>query len=136
MPNNPPMTAKILPLDEARVVCNEQVHGPTDESLLADKKAMEAELNELRYQLEQNVEQKTGQLLKRITVLESCKATLCDKLASAQRELAALTRPSARNLPGTIQDDCAEQIYASSDWTRNLIKTSAQDDWGGLVTTA
>ena len=116
MEKNQHMTAEIRSFDEAHMVCDEQPHCPTDEGLLADKKAMEAELNELRYRLEQNIEQRTGQLMRRMTLLESCNATLCDKLASAQRKLGVLTQ--------------------SSDWTKNLIDTSAQDDWIELVITA
>lgn len=51
---------------------------------------MRAELHEHRYYLEQKVEQRTEHLLKRIASLEACNATLCDKLAAAQQELAML----------------------------------------------
>ena len=51
---------------------------------------MKAELHEHRYYLEQKVERRTEHLLKRIASLEACNATLCDKLAAAQRELAML----------------------------------------------
>ena len=55
-----------------------------------DTKAMEAELKELRYHLERKVEQRTTQLARRIKLLESCNATLCDKLELVQREFTAL----------------------------------------------
>ena len=45
---------------------------------------MKAELMELRYCLERKVELRTGYLLKRIELLESCNATLSSKLALAQ----------------------------------------------------
>ncbi len=59
-------------------------------SLMQNAKKMHAELHELRYFLEQNVERRTEHLQQRIDLLESCNATLCSKLASAQEELAAL----------------------------------------------
>ncbi len=49
---------------------------------------MKAELNQHRYYLDQQVEQRTGHLLKRIAFLESCNTTLCDKLAASRQELA------------------------------------------------
>ena len=52
---------------------------------MLEMKKMQAELAEHRYRLERNVEQRTEQLLKRISLLESCNATLCDKLAVAQK---------------------------------------------------
>lgn len=53
-------------------------------------KRLESELNEHRYYLERKVEQRTEQLIRRITLLESCNATLCGKLAQAKRDVAAL----------------------------------------------
>ena len=60
-----------------------------------DTKAMEAELKELRYHLERKVEKRTEQLTKCITLLESCNATLCDKLELARTEFAALKQQLA-----------------------------------------
>ncbi len=51
---------------------------------------MKAELNQHRYYLDQQVEQRTEHLLKRIAFLESCNTTLCDKLAASRQELARL----------------------------------------------
>jgi predicted nuclease with TOPRIM domain len=55
-------------------------------------KRLETELNEHRYYLERKVEQRTEQLVRRISLLETCNATLCDKLAQARREVAALQK--------------------------------------------
>ena len=65
---------------------------------------MKAELHEHRYYLEQKVEMRTEHLLKRIASLEACNATLCDKLATAQRELAALRRQAAEPIPLHVVD--------------------------------
>lgn len=69
---------------------------PVRTGALAMKK-LEAELNEHRYYLEQKVEQRTEQLMKRISLLESCNATLCDKLAQAKKDIAILHKQSAVN---------------------------------------
>ena len=58
---------------------------------------MRAELHEHRYFLERNIERRTEHLLKRITVLESCNAALCDKLTLAYKEITALRQQSANN---------------------------------------
>ncbi len=69
-------------------------------------KEMKAELHEHRYYLEQKVEQRTERLLKRIASLEACNATLCDKLATAQRELAKLRQavPDDQMMPLHVVD--------------------------------
>lgn len=51
---------------------------------------MKAELNELRYFFEKSLEMRTEYLSRRIALLESCNATLCDKLASSQEKSAEL----------------------------------------------
>lgn len=99
--------------DEASVVCDALgtplfIRGVMLE--ITDKKAMEAELHEHRYHLERNVEQRTDQLVRRITLLESCNATLCGKLALAKREFATLNQ-QACTLLGTELNDCTEQLY-------------------------
>ena len=48
---------------------------------------MRSELHEHRYYLEQNVDQRTEYLTRRIEVLEACNAALCSKLASSQKSL-------------------------------------------------
>lgn len=65
---------------------------------ITDKKEMEAELNERRYYLEQSVEQRTEHLMKRISLLESCNAALCNKLALMNQEVASLDASSATPL--------------------------------------
>jgi hypothetical protein len=131
MKTNHHITAGIRPFDEAGVVSDapdtplSSTGGMLD---ITDKKAMEAELHEHRYHLQRNVEHRTAQLVRRIALLESCNATLSDKLASVQRELAALKQQPARNLPGAEQNDCSGQLYAMNNWTRNLIGTSVRDE--------
>lgn len=70
--------------------------------IMLEMKAMKAELNEHRYCLERNVERRTEQLLRRIALLESCNATLSDKLVSAYNELAAHKQQPAYALPKAI----------------------------------
>ena len=67
---------------------------------------MKAELHEHRYYLEQKVERRTEHLLKRIASLEACNATLCDKLAAAQQELATLRQAAIadQTMPLHIMD--------------------------------
>jgi len=65
---------------------------------------MAAELDEHRYFLEKTVAIRTEQLLRRITLLESCNETLCAKLASTNKEFDTLkqqlaSRSAARELP-------------------------------------
>ncbi len=67
-------------------------------------KEMMAELHEHRYYLEQKVEQRTDHLLKRIASLEACNATLCDKLAAAQQELAKLKKSPDHAVPLHVID--------------------------------
>jgi hypothetical protein len=65
-----------------------------EESIL-DMVKMAAELDEHRYYLEKNIAIRTEQLLKRITLLESCNETLCAKLAAASKELETLKQQLA-----------------------------------------
>ena len=76
---------------------------PLRSGALAMKK-LEAELNEHRYYLERKVEQRTEQLMKRITLLESCNASLCNKLAQAKRDIAALHKQLDSTLSDTISN--------------------------------
>lgn len=68
---------------------------------------MKTELEELRRCLDRNVARETEYLQRRIDLLESCNATLSSRLASAQREIAALqqqaldTRPAEGMRPET-----------------------------------
>jgi hypothetical protein len=71
---------------------------------ILDMVKMAAELNEHRNYLEKTVAIRTEQLLRRITLLESCNETLCAKLASTNKELDTLkqqlaSRSAARELP-------------------------------------
>lgn len=106
---------------------------------ITDKKEMEAELHEHRYCLEQHVELRTRQLMKRITLLESCNTTLCDKLAVIQKDIIAIKKHRA--VPAIQPDQVAqpalapitqthqameanngiEQLDGISVWARNMI---------------
>ncbi len=89
-----------------------------------DIKAMEVELNEYRHRFEQKVEQRTAQLVRRITLLESCNSTLCDKLELVQRELTALKQqpaaPVTRPYPIT-QSMPVTQTTPVAGRTRNVL---------------
>lgn len=58
----------------------------------AAMQVLEAELHEHRYYLEQKVAQRTEQLSRRITLLETCNATLAGKLAEAKKDIAMLRK--------------------------------------------
>lgn len=110
---------------------------------ITDKKEMEAELHGHRHHLERHVESRTGQLGRRVALLESCNASLGNKLALAKREIAVLKqqltamamRPdpdtqiisatqitsAARTLPLAQADDRAEQLDGISDWAHKMI---------------
>ena len=64
--------------------------------VMLDRKKMKDELNEHRYFLERKVEEETAHLLKRIALLESCNATLSERLALANKEIFALKLPHAQ----------------------------------------
>lgn len=99
-----------------------------NEAMLEMKK-MQAELAEHRYNLEQHVEKRTEQLLKRISLLESCNATLCDKLAAAQKELIAFKQLQAAptvSKKDTEQINRAVQIYGMNDLAQKRIGLSVQ----------
>ena len=74
---------------------------------------MKAELHEHRYYLEQKVERRTEHLLKRIASLEACNATLCDKLAAAQQELAMLRQ-------ATMTDQAMPLHIVDGQWNAHL----------------
>ncbi|MFZ2302965.1 MAG: PAS domain-containing protein [Gallionella sp.] len=120
--------------DEAEAVCNESgmplfIRGAMLD--ITDKKEMEAELNQHRYCLERHVESRTGQLMKRISLLESCNAALGDKLALARMELSALKREPATEIvrhgwaagstPTAQSVERIDQLDGISDWARNMI---------------
>lgn len=103
-------------------------------NVMLHMKKMQTELNEHRYHLERKVEQRTEHLVKRIAVLESCNATLCDKLALAQKEIFALKKQTAHLLPKQTlpkkepeQKSRAVQLYVMNDQAQKLIGLSAQD---------
>lgn len=55
----------------------------TDAQLILE---MKTELNELCYNLERRVASRTGQLSRRVELLESCNSALCVRLAALQEE--------------------------------------------------
>jgi len=105
---------------------------------LLDMKKMKAELNELRYHLERNVEQRTEALSKRIALLESCNTTLCDKLASARKEFAALKQPSLHLLAkkDTERNDRTVKLCIMNNQTQKLLVSNAQGQWDEHATAA
>ena len=82
---------------------------------------MKAELNELRYFLDRNVERRTEELWKRIALLESCNATLCCKLTLAKEEIAALKQQAAPIMPkkSAGQGDRAMKTYVMNNQAQN-----------------
>lgn len=92
---------------------------------MLDMKKMAAELHEHRHYLERNVERRTEHLLKRIAVLESCNAALCDKLAQAHAALAA-PKPAERGM----------KLYVMNNQAPKLIELNSQDQWGEHATAA
>lgn len=87
---------------------------------------IKAELNEHRYYLEEKVETRTEHLMKRILFLESCNATLCEKLALAKKELAAFR--SKPDLPNKMAESAGVKLYlmntpdvnATGGWAEHL----------------
>lgn len=115
--------------DEAAVVCDESgaslfIRGAMLD--ITDKKEMEAELNQHRYRLDRHVESRTRQLMKRMVLLESCNATLSEKLAMARMELAALKQQSEYKV--AKPNDCSEKQHDLSQQTRKIIN-STRDNW-------
>lgn len=94
-----------------------------------DIKKMQAELDEHRYHLERKVEQRTEYLLKHIALLESCNATLCDKLALAQKELAASGQQTVSTFPrkDEVQKKPSMQLSGINNQAIKLIEFSAQN---------
>ena len=70
-------------------------------SLMQQLKKMRSELHEHRYYLEQNVDQRTEYLTRRIEVLEACNAALCSKLASSQKSPVSRTSRYADSADST-----------------------------------
>lgn len=91
-------------------------------------KKMKAELHEHRYYLEQMVERRTVDLSKRMTVLESCNATLCDKLAMSQQEAATLKEQLALALSNGVAEtnDRAVKLYIVNNQTQKMPRPIVQ----------
>jgi methionyl-tRNA synthetase len=111
---------------------------PFIKKIMLDLKKMKAELNEHRYYLERNVERRTDQLLKSIALLESCNATLCDKLALTRKELSAIKQQSEHTLPkiDSEPNDPTVKLYVINNQTQKLIRSNVQDKWDEHVTAA
>lgn len=91
-------------------------------------KKLEAELNEHRYYLERKIEQRTDQLVKRIKLLELCNSSLCDKLAQAKKEIAALHKQLGSDLPGTEFKDCSGLLTGYGKGKRIQVESDARID--------
>jgi PAS domain S-box-containing protein len=111
--------------DEARVVHDESGSPLFSSGVMldiTDKKEMETQLHEYRYSLDRHVMHRTGQLLKRMAMLESCNASLGEKIASALREITFLKQKLSVNSPEapgmadpaecTNPSDCAQKMIA------------------------
>lgn len=125
--------------DQASVVCDEAgellfIMGAMRD--ITEMKVMEEELNEHRYYLEKKVEQRTEQLVRRITLLESCNASLCDKLAQARREVVTLQKQLAGAMSNVGSNDCLGHIADIGDGIRQRIDTDIKEKWIGCVASA
>lgn len=125
--------------DEASVVCDESgaplaIMGAMRD--ITEIKMMEIELDEHRYYLEQKVEQRTEQLARRITLLESCNAALSSKLAQARSDIAELNKMLAIVLPDTGSNDCPRQLSVISDSAQKRSESGAKESWIGCAVTA
>lgn len=100
-------------------------------------KKMKAELHEHRYFLERNVERETEHLSKRIALLESCNATLSDRLALAYQEIAML-KQTPQALPGKDMkpERRAMKLYVMNNQAQRTAGSAMQEEWGGHATAA
>jgi len=78
---------------------------------------MKAELHEHRYYLEANVERRSEQLLKQISMLESCNESLSEKLTQAHQKIIVLKQQLAHALPDKNHDsgNSGSKLYAISN---------------------
>lgn len=77
--------------------------------VLLDMREMKFELNEHRYYLERKVALRTAHLMKRIELLESCNATLCEKLTQT-REALAMLKQSPISAPVEVGADTVTKL--------------------------
>lgn len=122
--------------DEASVVCDESgaqlfIMGAMRD--ITEIKVMEAELNEHRYCLERKVEQRTEQLMRRISLLESCNAILSDKLAHAKRNVAELDKQLAGIMSDTNLEDCHGLLTGLGDGAQKMAERSVKDTLMGCI---
>lgn len=99
---------------------------------LLNMKKMKAELNEHRYFLERNVERETAHLSKRIALLESCNATLSEKLSEAHKEIAALRQQSAQSQSRKSAEpkDRTVKLYVMNNQAQASVEPAMQGKWG------
>lgn len=115
--------------DEASVVCDKSgvplfIRGVMLD--ITDKEEMGSELNQHRYCLEQHVESRTGQIMRRMALLESCNTTLGGKLALARMEITALKQQLAA---ATEQSsNCPEQLHDFGEQACKIIN-STRSNW-------
>lgn len=106
--------------------------------LMRDMEKMKIELNEHRYYLERNVERRTQHLVARIALLESCNATLCDKLALVYKVPSALKVQPAQSRPDgvALTNDRAAKLYVLNNQARMPAGMDAQGKWSERATAA
>lgn len=101
--------------DEASVVCDEQGKKLFLQGVMLDiteNKAMEAELAEHRYRLEQQVERRTAMLERRIAVVEGANANLCTKI---EENLAVLRQARLAQVRCKVLNALADEAILDVD---------------------
>lgn len=95
---------------------------------MLDMKRVRDELKEHRYFLERSVERRTDHLSRRIALLESCNATLCDKLSTAYKEIVALKKKSTSDQPDkeAVKDDGNVKLYLVNNQALKQYEASVQ----------
>jgi len=111
-------------------------------NVMLGMKKMKAELNEHRHFLERSVERETMHLSKRISLLESCNATLSGKLALAYQEIAML-KPPADDLPkphdlkkDTKPNGSIVKLRVMNNQAKSSAGANTQEKWGEHATAA
>jgi len=99
---------------------------------------MKTELEELRRCLDRNVARETEYLQRRVELLESCNATLSNRLASAQQEIVALRQqaPKAQVAEAIRQEANPARLYVVNRHAQKTAMASLQGEWAGHATVA
>jgi len=101
--------------------------------LMRDMEKMKIELNEHRYYLERSVERRTQHLMARIALLESCNASLCDKLACAYKMSATIKLQTFQSAP---DGDRAAKLFVLNNQARIPVGRDAPGKWSEQATAA